>query len=433
MSMIDEYGSASPESEGDGYSSSRLSRRGLRTFESFKIPAYRIFFASYLGQWAAMSMQMMARSLLIYRLTGSGAIIGVLALAQAIPQLLIGFLGGAIADRIQKKYIIIISQIFTGMLSLLVALALSVGYLSEDNPGSWWILVLTAVGQGIMMGLMMPARIAIIPEIVGGERVMNAISLTMMGQTVFQLAGPALAGFLIESYEFASVYFFMTGMFAMSTIIVSFLPRTSKTITRERGNTFRDVVEGFRYIRRETIFTLIVIFGICHMISGMPYQQLLAIFTEDVLKVGEMGLGILLTVSGVGAGVSSLILASLPNRRRGLLLLFSGIVMSVPLIVFSFSRSWVLSLSMMPFIGMGPAMHGALTGTLIQYYADPNYRGRMQSFTAMGAGLASVGTFIAGIMSDAIGVQWAVGSMAIFLSAVTVGFYIFSRRIRQLE
>ena len=427
----DEYGSVSPQPEGDG--DGRLSLRSLKTFESFKTPAYRIFFASLLGQWAAMSMQMMARSLLVYRLTGSGAIIGMLALAQAVPQLLIGFLGGAIADRIQKKYIIIISQILTAVISLLVALALSVGYLSEDNPSSWWVLVLTAIGQGSMMGLMMPARMAIIPEIIGEERVMNGISLTMMGQTVFRLVGPALAGFLIESYDFASVYFFMTGMFAVSTIIASFLPRTSKTTTGERGNAFKDVVEGFRYIRRETIFMLIVIFGVCHMISGMPYQQLTAIFTEDILKVGASGLGILMTVSGVGAGVGSIILASLPNKKRGLLLLFSGVVMSVPLIVFSFSRSWGLSLAMMPFIGMGPTMHGALTGTLIQYYADPNYRGRMQSFTAMGSGLASIGTFFAGVMSDNIGVQWAVGSMAIFLSVVTVGFFVFSRRIRELD
>ena len=430
---INKYGSAYPGSGGAGNRRRQFSPRSLKTFDSFKTPAYRIFFASLLGQWAAMSMQMMSRSLLVYRLTGSGTIIGILALAQAMPQILIGFLGGAISDRIQKKYILIVSQILTGVISLLVALVLSTGYLSKENPGSWWVLVLTAIGQGTMMGLMNPARMAIIPEIVGEERVMNAVSLTMMGQTVFQLIGPALAGFLIESYDFAAVYLLMTGMFAMSTIIASFLPRTSKNINRERGNTFKDVLEGFRYIRRETIFMLIVIFGVCHMISGMPYQQLLAIFTEDILKVGASGLGILMTVSGIGAGVGSLILASLPNKRRGLLLLFSGIVMSVPLIVFSFSRSWGLSLAMMPFLGMGPTMHGALTGTLIQYYADPNYRGRMQSFTAMGSGLASIGTFLAGLMSDAIGVRWAVGSMAIFLTTVTVGFFGFSRRLRELE
>jgi predicted MFS family arabinose efflux permease len=169
------------------------------------------------------------------------------------------------------------------------------------------------------------------------------------------------------------------------------------------------------------------------MISGMPYQQLLAIFTEDILKVGASGLGILMAVSGAGSLIGSLILASLPNRKRGMLLLFSGIVMSVPLIIFSFSTSWYLSLFMMPLIGLGPAMHGALTGTLIQYYADHEYRGRMQSFTVMGSSLASLGTFLAGVMSDVIGVQWSIGGMAMFLTVVTILFFIFCRSLTTLE
>ena len=107
--------------------------------------------------------------------------------------------------------------------------------------------------------------------------------------------------------------------------------------------------------------------------------------------------------------------------------------MSVPLMVFSFSSSWYLSLFMMPLIGLGPTMHGTLTGTLIQYYAAPEYRGRMQSFTAMGSGLASLGTFLAGIMSDIIGVQWSVGGMAMFLTTVTVLFFLFSKRLTRLE
>jgi len=427
------YGNIDGGLEGKGNGRGKFSLRGLKTFESFKVSIFRIYYGSMLGQWVSMSMQMMARSLLVYRITGSGAILGVMALAQAVPQLLIGLLGGAIADRIQKKYIIVVSQTFTGVISLSVALTVSTGYLGEENPGSWWVLLVTAVGQGIVMGFMMPARMAIIPEIVGEERVMNAVSLTMMAQTVFRLIGPALAGFLIDAYSFASVYFIITGMFAVSTVFAIFLPLTGRTRARERGNPLKDMVEGLRYIRRETVFALIVLFGMCHMISGMPYMQLLPIFTEDILKVGASGMGLLMTVSGTGALVGSLILASMPNKKRGLLLLFSGIVMSAPLIVFSFSGWWYLSLLMMPLIGMGPTMHGALTGTLIQYYADPDYRGRMQSFVTMGSGLASLGTFIAGVLSDSIGVQWSVGAMAIFLTIVTILYFIFAHQITRLE
>ena len=413
--------------------SDRPPPRRLKTFESFKAPVYRIFFGSLIGQWAAMSMQMMVRSLLVYRITGSGASIGIIALAYAIPTLLISLFGGAIADRFQKKYILVGCQVVSGVITLCIAIALSVGYLGENNPASWWVLIFAAAGQGAVMGLMMPARMAIIPEIVGQERVMNAISLAAMGQTGFRLTGPALAGFLIDAYGFAAVYYFMTGTFAVAIIFALFLPLTGKTTVIKKGSAFRDVLEGFRYIRRETVFALIVVFGFCHMVSGFPYQQLLAIFTEDILEVGAGGLGILMTVSGIGALGGTLVLASLPNKKRGVLLLFTGIVMSVPLIIFSFSSSWYLSLSMMPLIGLGPAMHGALTGTLIQYYADPNYRGRMQTFTVMGSGLASFTTFLVGVMTDAIGVQWSVGAMAMFLTVVTGLFFIFGRRLTSLE
>ncbi|UCD08634.1 MAG: MFS transporter [Dehalococcoidales bacterium] len=411
----------------------RFSLRNIKTFESFKVPAYRILFLSHIGQWSAMSMQMMVRSLLVYRLTGSGTMIGMMALVQVVPQLLMSLFAGALADRVQKRSILIVAQLVPGVITFCLAVSLASGYLNADDPSSWWVLFMTAIGQGTVMGMMMPVRIAIIPEIVGEERVMNAVSLTTVGQTAFMLAGPTLAGFLINNYDFSVVYFVMTGTYALSAFFTFLLPRTRKISPKGESNTFKEVIEGFRYVRKETVFLLIVIFGMCHMISGMPYMQLTAVFTEDVLQVGEIGLGVLMTVSGVGAAISSLIIASLPNRKRGILLLFSGIVMSVPLIVFSFSSWYGLSLAMMPFIGMGPVMHGALTGALIQNYADPGYRGRVQSLTAIGASVASFGTFIAGILVDAVGVQWAVGSMAIFLSAVSIGFYIFFPSLRKLE
>ena len=422
------------ESKGYQGGGSLFSLHRLKTFESFQSAAFRIFFYSLIGQWAAMSMQMITRSLLVYRITGLGSFIGIMALAQAIPMLITSFLGGAYADRIQKKYILVVCQAATAVVSLVVAIILSVGYLSRDNPGSWWVLILTAIAQGTVMGFMMPARMAIIPEIVGEDRVMNAVSLTVMGQTVLRLGGPALGGLLVDAYGFAAIYYLMSGMFTISTILALFLPRTSRTDNiRKKTNPFGDVIEGFRYIRRETVFMLIVIFGMCHMIAGQPYQQLLAIFTDDILKVGASGMGILMTASGIGALAGSIILASLPNKKRGILLLSSGIIMSVPLIVFSFSTSWYLSLFLMPIISLGPTIHGTITNTLIQYYADPDYRGRMQSFTAISMGLASIGTFIAGVLADAVGVQWSVGGMAMLLTLITILFFMFSRRLTSLE
>ena len=178
---------------------------------------------------------------------------------------------------------------------------------------------------------------------------------------------------------------------------------------------------------------LIVIFGLLHVIAGLPFMQLMSIFTEDILKVGATGLGILTSVSAVGALVGSLVMASLPNRKRGLLLILSGVIMGVAVAIFAWSESWYLSLAMMPFAGLGPIMHMTMTATLVQYYVDPDYRGRMQSFVTMGGGLAGFGTFIAGILTEIVGVRWAVGGMAIFLLVISLGYLFFVRQVAKLE
>ena len=154
----------------------RISLRNLRTFNSLKNPVYRLYFAGMLGQRASMNMQMMARSLLIYRLTGSAAILGMMALFHALPMLFLSLFGGVIADRVQKKYVLLIGLGTSAVLSLGVALALTLGYLSVERTGSWWILAVASLLQGIVMGLMIPSRQAIVPEIVSEGQIMNAIS-----------------------------------------------------------------------------------------------------------------------------------------------------------------------------------------------------------------------------------------------------------------
>ncbi len=152
-----------------------------RTFSSLKVPGFRLYYGSLVGQMAAMNMQMFARSWLIYRLTGSAVILGVMSLANAEPTLFTSLFGGVIADRLQKKYVLLAGQASSAVISLGIALSLTLGYLSAERAGSWWILIVASVLQGSVMGLMMPSRAAIIAEIVGEEKLMNAVSLNTMG------------------------------------------------------------------------------------------------------------------------------------------------------------------------------------------------------------------------------------------------------------
>ncbi|MBI4180901.1 MAG: MFS transporter [Chloroflexi bacterium] len=410
----------------------RISLRNLGTFSSFKNPVYRIFYGGMVGQMAAMNMQILTGTLLLYRLTGSAAILGVMSLANALPTLFLSLFGGIIADRVQKKYVLQVGQTASAIVSLGVALTLTLGYLSTERGGSWWILIVSSLFQGAIMGLMMPSRQAILPEIVTKEELMNAASLNVMGMNALRVLAPAAAGFLIDAWGFQAVYYTMTGTYLIAVVFTTFLPLTGSKSLSGR-NALTDIKEGFQYIRRETTIILLIFFALLGVLLSTPYGLLLPIFTEDILKVGAKGMGILMSVSGIGAIIGSLTLASLPNKKRGLMMLVSSLFLGIALTGFSFSSSWSLSLALIVFVGLGQAGQMTLGGTLLQYYTEATYLGRVMSILMMQFGLISFSTFAAGLLAEGIGVQWAVGGFAIVLIFVSVLMLVFVPRLRKLD
>jgi MFS family permease len=415
------------------YSGGVLSFSLKKTFASFKNPVFRLYYLAMVGHWSSLNMQMLARNLLVYRITGSGAILGVLALATAIPMIIFALPGGVIADRIQKRTVIQICQVISSIVSLGITLVLFFGYLSPEHPDSWWILIISGALQGAVMGFMMPSRQAIVSEIVDHEQLMNAISLNNLGMNTFRILSPALAGFLVDLVDFWAVYAIMTAMIVMSWVVIIFVPPTSKPKIGGGTNYLVEMIEGWKYVRRERTIFLILMFTVAATILGMPYGQLLPMFTEDILKVSATGMGVLVTVSGAGAIVGSLILTSLTNRKRGLILLCAGLLLSATLIGFSFSEWWYLSLILIIFVGLGSTIQMTLGNSLIQYYSDATYRGRVMSFFMLGFGFSSLGAFFAGILAEGIGAPLSIGSLAVVLFIITMVLLTWSPRLRKLD
>jgi MFS family permease len=406
----------------------------LKTFDSLKNSVYRTYYVGMAGQWSAMNMQLVARSLLIYRISGSGAVLGLSALANAIPTILVSLIGGAIADRLQKRDILLFTQIASMLTSLAVAFSLIMGYLSIDKPDSWWILIVTAAVQGMIMGLMMPSRQAIISEIVRDDQVMNAVSLNTMGMSVFRLLAPAAAGFLLDAYDFDVVYFVSAGMYGLASFCMLILPRTAPKKSSQGGSgALLDIVDGIRYLRREKTIMLVILSTLFVMICALPFMQLIPMFTEDILHVGASGMGILMSLSGAGAIAGSLALASSPSRRRGIIMLLSGMVMGAALLVFAFSHWWAVSLVVVIFIGLGQTGHRTTGNSLAQNYSEPEYRGRVMSFMMMSMGFSSLATFFAGLVAEAIGVQWAIGGLAVIFIISCILILAVTPRIRRLQ
>ena len=431
---------APPPTDSSHYSGrgSGLNLKDLRTFTSFKNPVFRLYYGAMMGQMAAMNMQMVARSLLVYELTGSGTALGTMALGNAMPMLFFSLFGGVIADRVEKKQVLFWGQVASAVIAFATALLLIAGIMSEDKEGSWLWLIVAALAQGTVMGLMMPSRQAMIADIVGQKDLMNAVALNTFGMNALRLLAPIPVGFIIYYSGFESVYLVMTGMYIIAVVFISLMPNTGVVSLQGRG-AMKDALDGLRYARNESTIFLVLIITFIVCLLSMPYMMLLPALTEDVLNVDERGFGILLSMSGVGAMLGSIILASLPNRKRGLMLmvgsLLSGIALTGLFFVDSLfpSMMWTAAMVFIFFVGIGQTARMTLGNTLIQYYVDPVYRGRVMSLMMMEFGLTSFGVFAAGILTDMIGIQWSVGGLAIILTIFSFFGIIFIPKIRKLE
>ena len=384
------------------------------------------------GIWGSFAMEQVARTYLIYDITGSAAMLGVITMAGTAPILALALFGGAVADRFPKKLLIQASHIGFILVYLGYAFAVVSGYLSKEHPDSWWVLLAGGLLTGTLVALSMPGRGAIIPEIVDRERLMNAVSLNSMGMSFFQMIIPVIAGYIIGTSGYAVVFFVMAGFNVMSVFFNSFLPKIPARPAVHK-NVLHDIREGFRYVIHNRTILMVLIFFISSVLLVNPLQMLMPVYAKDILKVGVEGQGTLMSLMGLGSIVVALIIASLPSKRRGRTLLISNIIMGVTLVIFAFSTSWPLSMVMITLIGIGRIGADASGNTLIQTYTDGAILGRVNSIVMLSFGLGGSGSFLIGILADAIGAPWSIGMFAIMLIVISAAAITLMPAIRNLD
>jgi MFS family permease len=398
---------------------------------------------------AAMNMQLVARSWFMYELTGSAVMLGAVGLGSALPMLTVSLFGGVLADRIRKRGILIAGQFASALVALGIAVSITHGTIS------WIHLFLAAFRQGLIMALMMPARQALIYELVGENMLMNAIALNAAAMNLIRLTAPAFAGFFIALWDIEGVYYIMSALYFTGFVFAIRLPQTGITQVRKIG-TIQELKEGLRYIRHNTNVLAILILTLMATILSMPYIFLLPIFAKDIFFVdvsifgkftsvpliGSLFLalaessarqGLLISISALGALVGSLVVASMSNRRRGLIFLISLLLAAAALVCFSATGSYLIALFTFVPLGLGQAGRMALSNTLLQSNTDDSHRGRVMSIYTMNWGVTMVGVFFVSILADIIGVQLAVGGAAGLLAIITIYHLFFTPRIRHLD
>jgi MFS family permease len=396
--------------------SSRLSALG----RAFRHRNYRLFFGgqaiSMIGTW----MQSVALAWLLYRLTGSAALLGLVGFCSQFPVFVLAPIGGAVADRTARRRILVATQ----TASMLVAATLAVFTLTgHTRPVHIFVL---ATSLGVVNAFDIPARQAFVVELVQPEDLMNAIALNSSIVNGARIVGPALAGFVIavigEGLCFllnAVSFLGVIGVLLRMRGLPVAMPATAQSPTAR-------IVEGFRFVwRARPIGALLLLVGLMGLM-GTPYIVLMPIFAADVLHRGAGGLGLLMGASGLGALTAALVLGMRGNvQGLGHWVALSAAGFGASLIVFSVSRTFWLSAALLVPVGFGMLMQVAASNTLIQSMTPNALRGRtMAAYSMMVLGMSPFGALLAGALATRVGpaATVAIGGGCCILGAAVFGW-----------
>lgn len=396
-------------------------------FASLQYQQFRWLFASNQAFFFAMNGQFIVRSYLAFKLTDSALALGVINLAVAVPMLLVSPFGGVIADRLERRKLIMVSQF-----ALLLTEALVLVLILSDVLAFWHLATVT-LATGAIFPFMMPARQAIVVDVVGKNGLGNAMALQMGGMNAARVVAPVLAGFLIFLVGVESTYVVAIGLYLMALAAMTRV-NPSRAIARAAGSTMRgEMAEGFRYVWQDRPVRALLLMGLIPITLMMPFQTLLVVFAEDVWDTGSRGLGILQGAAGVGGIVGSLVVAWRAKNPTMRLMLYSLFAFAGGLLLFAISPWFLLGVAMVVFADVFIAMFQTLNNTAINLIIPDHVRGRVMSMMMMTFGLTPLGTVPVSAAAEAFGAPAAVAGASIVSVLAVTGFMFWNRSLRLVD
>lgn len=390
---------------------------------------FRLFFTgqsiSLIGTW----MTRVATSWLVYQLTGSALLLGLVGFAGQIPTFLLAPFAGVLVDRLNRQKILLWTQALAGLQSLALA-ALTISRVINIHEVLWLSVI-----QGLINAFDMPARQAFLVQMVEDKQDLgNAIALNSSMVNMARLVGPALAGLIIGSVG-EGYCFLIDGLSYLAVIASLLMMRVKITpVRRSHAPMLKQLKDGWTYVTGfAPIRTILLLFALVSLM-GMPFMVLMPIFASKVLHGGPHTLGFLLGASGVGALISAISLA-LRKTVRGLttMIQISAALFGAGLICFGLSRTFILSMFLMLIVGFGMMQGLAASNTVIQTLVPEDKRGRVMSYYTMAfVGMAPFGSLLAGGLAHRLGAPHAVMITGAFCLAGSAWFTTQLKSIRKI-
>ena len=334
-----------------------------------------------------MNIQMLARSQLGWDLTSSSLAVTLVGVGFAPPMLLFSIYGGVVSDRFDNKNIIQVGQL--GVISITTFIAISI----FTNTITIYHLIIVSFFQGTFWAFMMPARQAIIAELVDDNQLNNAISLNAAGMSLTTMVSPAIGG-LVYHYLGPGITYLLITLFCIIAIISTSMIPNTKTKHKKKSKTFKEIKDVFYILKTNSLLLYLILLTLVTTLLTMPTRTLFAPYASEQLSGGALQVGLMLASIGGGALIGTLFAASLPqDSKKGKYILFTSILSGFSILILGFSSITIFSIFICFFLGIGDAGRRSLNPSLIIEKTPPEFRGRVMGFYAMSFGFIPMEQF----------------------------------------
>lgn len=394
-------------------------------FRSLRHRNYRLLWLGQTGHAATLWMDTVTRAVLILSLTDDDPLMLSAVIATRLaPILVFGLLAGAMADRYDKKKILLSTQwVSTGS-------HLFIGIMCVTGLVEVWHVFLTAGVAGTAMAFNQPVRQSLIPMTVPKEDLFNAVALNSTALSFMRIGGGSLAGVLLIWFSIGSVYLLTAGIYVLvtlTTVLMRFNEAGMRRRKKSELSIFGDLKEGFTYIRGNQTLLTVTGLALILFLFGFPYQQVFVpLLAKETLDLGDSGVGFLAGVTGVGAFAGSLFVAwRSAIKRPGLQLVINMLIFGGALVLCSLQQTLIGTCVLLALAGSMTVTYMAFTNGILLEHSDPEMHGRVMSLLSLDRGLIPLGAILGGTLASSIGIRpglFTLGSIILVLSALVLVF-----------
>ena len=395
---------------------------------SLRYRDFRLVWVGSLTEHFGEFMEIAAILWLVNELTHSPLMLTIVGSSRFMAMILFPIAGGVVADRVNRRSLLIAALLGSALLSVCLAILAVTGIIAV------WHLIIIGVLVGVAMSFNHPARSAIVPNLVRRELLLNAVSLDLMSVHASRIIAMAITGYLIVILGVWPIFIIraLGSLLAIFWLLLARIPPTPPTTSVQAP--WQNLTEGFRYLRANTIILGLVVLFLIPWLAMNTYSNFLPVFASDILRVGAVGYGYLQAAPGLGAIISLIGLTLLTYyKRKSRLLVGAGIIMGIGLISFSASSWLFLSLALLVVIGLMQTGLSTVITTMIQGAVPDEVRGRVMGWREVAFGLGPTGSILFGAIAQYTGVPISLGLLGGICLIVFLLLIVFLPRFSSIE